>query len=327
MSFAKLYLLNQISENDNNQASISFEDISLNEKVDKFIDWYTDNVVNDHYLGIGLYNKPKEMRNFIEKMAVWYELRYPDVSVDSELFNFDNSSYVNDVMFQKNEYVNDLFSEDSDVRNLDWKSLYNFDVFVNSLAYEEKKLLDDPNYTEVVYLDGRIPHFHLSLDGIIQRSVGVAYFSKSKVEDEELVGMNVEDAVKLIESRGIQLPDYSIVKSEIENYNRKIYQKEELLNCVMYRIIERGGSIMGPHRALLFAKEFNRDVDTIMKYGMDTTDPDLAYFINECIKLGGSNDLDCYKDYFSLSTRKGNINLVNVNDIVEKEKVKQLTKN
>ena len=36
------------------------------------------------------------------------------------------------------------------------------------------------------------------------------------------------------------------------------------LNCVMYRIIERGGNRIGPRRGFLFAKEFGRNIDIPM---------------------------------------------------------------
>ena len=49
---------------------------SLNDKVDNFIDWYSINMVKGIYTDIGEFHRPKEMRDFIEKMAVWYELRY-----------------------------------------------------------------------------------------------------------------------------------------------------------------------------------------------------------------------------------------------------------
>ena len=56
----------------------------------------------------------------------------------------------------------------------------------------------------------------------------------------------------------------------------------------MYRIIERGGNRFGPRRAFLFAKEFGRNIDVPMMYGVDTSDPGLRYFMNEYLKAGGN---------------------------------------
>lgn len=74
---------------------------------------------------------------------------------------------------------------------------------------------------------------------------------------------------------------------------------EEILNCAMYRIIERGGNRIGPKRAFLFAKEFGRDISIPMMYAIDYSDPGLRLFINEYIKAGGSKDLECLVGYFS----------------------------
>ena len=58
-----------------------------------------------------------------------------------------------------------------------------------------------------------------------------------------------------------------------------------MLDAVMYRIIERGGNRMGPRRGFLFAKEFGRNIDIPMMYGVDYSDPGLRSFIIEYIKL------------------------------------------
>ncbi len=41
------------------------------------------------------------MRNFIETLAVWYELRYPDIFIDSMIFAPDAEDYQSTVMFKK----------------------------------------------------------------------------------------------------------------------------------------------------------------------------------------------------------------------------------
>ena len=48
---------------------------TLDTKVDNFIEWYSKNLVKGYYTESGEYLKPRELRNLIEKMAVWYELR------------------------------------------------------------------------------------------------------------------------------------------------------------------------------------------------------------------------------------------------------------
>lgn len=57
------------------------------------------------------------------------------------------------------------------------------------------------------------------------------------------------------------MPINNELEATINNVENRSYQKEEMLNCVMYRIIERGGNRIGPRRAFLFAKEFGRNID------------------------------------------------------------------
>ena len=56
--------------------------VILDDKVDMFIKWYTDNIIKGNYTDIGEYYLPIDMRNFIEKVAVWYELRYPEYEIN-----------------------------------------------------------------------------------------------------------------------------------------------------------------------------------------------------------------------------------------------------
>ena len=49
------------------------ESFKLDYKIAKFIKWYGDTY--NIYLAI-------DLKNFIEKMAVWYELRYPDYEIN-----------------------------------------------------------------------------------------------------------------------------------------------------------------------------------------------------------------------------------------------------
>ena len=131
-----------------------------------------------------------------------------------------------------------------------------------------------------------------------------------------MLGLRIEEVIQLFEKRDIELHNIPQIIESVTNYKNEVYQREEMLNCVMYRIIERGGNRIGPRRALLFAKGFNRNIDIPMKYGVDTKDPDLRWFINEYINLGGNKDLECYRNYFDYKTRHGYINTINISDLL-----------
>lgn len=85
----------------------------------------------------------------------------------------------------------------------------------------------------------------------------------------------------------------------------------------MYRIIERGGNRMGPRRAFLFAKEFGRNIDIPMIYGVDRSDPGLRLFMNEYIKSGGSKDLVCYNGYFSRASKYEELDTITMQELIK----------
>jgi len=272
---------------------------SLNDKVDNFIDWYSVNMVKGNYTDIGEFHRPKEMRDFIEKMAVWYELRYPDYELKRILPCGGESCYkVNEIMFKENPYVSNLFDENSDVNFIDWDEFYNTKTFINSLPFEESFYLTKPWYDVCVSINENSV-LYLSTKGVVTNAKDVEKDTNGIVTNEDLIGLHIKDVIKFLKKKGIELPEKNKLTDAIDLYNKRVYQKEEMLNCVMYRIIERGGNRIGPRRAFLFAKEFNRNIDIPMMYGIDYSDPYLRHFVNEYIKAGGSKKLECYVGYHS----------------------------
>lgn len=293
--------------------------IDLDDKVDAFIDWYFKNMVKGHYTDIGEYREPKNMRNFIEKMAVWYELRYPDYEINRLMHCCGQEQInINDVMFRNNPYVNDLLDEEADTKELDWDEFYNTNVFIKSLPWEERYIFAKPRYRDIVYLkpESRNAHLHLTKNGIVEMADDVSVWTDGVIKDEELNGLHIRKVVELFKERGIKLPESNELEKVIENADNWIYQKEEMLNCVMYRIIERGGNRIGPRRAFLFAKEFGRNIDIPMMYAVDYSDPGLRLFMNEYIKAGGSKDLECYVGYFSRASKKEKLDTILVQNLI-----------
>lgn len=303
--------------------------VNLDAKVDNFIEWYFKNMVKGHYTDIGEFHKPNDMRNFIEKMAVWYELRYPDYEINRLMPGSSQEAIeINDVMFNSNKYINELFDENADVRALDWDEFYNAKAFINSLSWEERYRFQRARYKDLVYLDPnytlhspmeverKTAHLHLTPNGFIKEAEGVDCYSKFKVTNEELKGMHVKEIVELLKERGVTLPSDNELESTINNVEKSIKEKEGMLDAVMYRIIERGGNRMGPRRGFLFAKEFGRNIDIPIMYAIDRSDPGLRLFINEYIKAGGSKDLICYIGYFSRTNKMKKLDTISIQDLI-----------
>lgn len=293
--------------------------IDLYAKVDEFIDWYFENMVKGNYTDIVEYHAPREMRDLIEKIAVWYELRYPSYEINRLMPGSGQEQInVNDVMFRNNPYVNKLLDENSDTKELDWNDFYNTNVFMKSLPWEERCYFTKPRYRNIVYLNpnSRVAHLHLTKNGFVEMAEDVTGYTESVIKDEELTGLNVRDVVKLFQEKGIELLENNELEKTINEANKWIQQKEGILDCAMYRIIERGGNRIGPRRAFLFAKEFGRNIDIPMMYAIDRYDPGLRLFMNEYIKSGGSKDLECYVGYFSRASKKEKLDTVTIQDLI-----------
>ena len=315
--FGKEYLLPSTETIGNHFDKI--KNINLDAEVDNFIDWYFKNMIKGRYTDIGELHQLNGMRNLIEKMAVWYELRYPDYEINRLMpCSGQESIEVNDVMFNSNKYINDLFDETSDVRELDWSEFYNARAFIKSLPWDERSLFENSRYSDLVYIDSyyRGAHLHLTSKGFVELAEEVGSYTNFKIKDDELRGMHIKDAVNLLKEKGVLLPSGNELEETIKDVEKWDYQREEMLNCVMYRIIERGGNRIGPRRAFLFAKEFERNIDIPMMYGVDYSDPGLRSFVIEYIKAGGSKDLLCYIGYFSRASQSEKMDTVSVAEIL-----------
>lgn len=291
---------------------------TLDTKVDNFIAWYSENLVKDYYPSIGEYSMPRELRNLIEKIAVWYELRYPNYLVSRLI---PAKSYeekdVSTSMFDDNSYINEQLEKDSEVRILDWESFYNFDAFLNSLPCEEKRFFEPAQYDEVVYLSQRTgAHLHLDKKGYVEMAEGISMYLNFQVADFLLRGVHVKRIAEMLKQSGYQFSADNELEKTIRYVDNWELLRSGILDCAMYRIIERGGRKIGPRRGLLFAKEFKRDISVPMMYGIDTLDSNLRVFTTEYLKAGGSKNLTCYENYFSRESEEPYLFTTNVSEIL-----------
>lgn len=293
--------------------------IVLDDKVNEFIDWFTENMVKGRCTDIGEYSIPIDMRNFIEKMAVWYELRYPDYEINRIMPGSSQEQIdINEVMFSNNKYTNYILDENSDIKDLDWNEFYNAKAFINSLPWSERYVFSRPKYQDIVYWNRGhgSAHLHLTRNGFVEMSEYMDCVIPG-ISNENLEDKNIKEIVKMLKEKGVKFPEDNEFEKAIKDYDNWVYQKDEMLNCVMYRIIERGGNRIGPRRAFMFAKEFGRNIDIPMTYGVDYSDPGLRLFMNEYIKAGGSKELICYVNYFSRASKYEKLNTVTMRELIK----------
>lgn len=306
----------------------------LNQKINDFILRYRETTKSNPQM----FASPREIRNLIDKVAIWYELRYPDYDVNRIIpMGLIDGTQSSQEMFENNPMYH---GEENN-----WQDFYNYKAFVNALPVLERLYLSDLNYPQIVYLDveekginpetGRpivikVPqaHFHLTTDGHVEQAEFVETINGTKPEGLTLKGKSLKEAVKELEQHGIIVPKNSEAKNVIRIHQIMKEAREGILDCAMYEIIERGGSKLGPRRGLLFASEFGRNMDTPMQYGIDYSDTNaLINLIDTYIELGGKQDLECYEGYFyqPKNTELNTKSLQDIVSVIENSKVPQQT--
>ena len=260
----------------------------LDDKVDRFINWYYQNIIKDNYVDMGRVYMLNDMRNFIEKVAVFYELKYPD--------------YV----------IEDIMNNGEDLNKEDVK--YNTHEFINNLPSDEKFYFQRPKYSSIVYFGKCLSHVRLSSKGTVIASKRIKLIDSS-LDDADIIGKNIKEVYQMLQLDGIDISLYSNLLKAIDDYDNLVYQKDEMLNAIMYRIIERVTDRFGPRRGLLFALEFDRNIDIPMIYGIDISDPYLKEFISFYLKSGGKEDLLCLENYFFRNYKNEPLYTVNLNRV------------
>lgn len=251
----------------------------------------------------------EDIKKLADKIAIWYELKYPDYEVTKILHTGEQEKKdINKIMFKDNPYSIEMTSGMGNEWNkwttnvlstLEWNEFYNLEAFINSLPFKEAFLLYEAKYDNIVYVNPttRSAHLHLNKNGTIAIAENISLWTRNNIKDNDIEGMDIKDAVKLIKEKGYELPNNNELESAINRVEKQNKIKEEIFNCAMYKILERGGTRIGPRRAFLFAQEMGLNIDVPLIYGIDYSDPGLRAFVNEYIKAGGHTDLECYNDY------------------------------
>lgn len=153
-----------LKEEDGESKSIN-SSLNLKKKIEEFLNWYSKTLTKEKCSSDTIKNKVTKLRNLIEKVAVWYELRYPDYEINNLFSESEINLSVSNAMFKNNSYFKD---KNLDTSSLDWTLFYNFDAFVSSLPLDEMCFLIKPSYSSIVYFKpGKLPHLHLNPDGTV----------------------------------------------------------------------------------------------------------------------------------------------------------------
>ena len=296
------------------------ETVELNELIANFIDWFYETELKDSLVSKEEHENHGllwKLRNFIDNMAVWYELKYP-------------CPYI---YFSDDPDLTQSFENTKQKKNIDWEENYSTDKFIETSRFTYFYFI---RLLEVIGHDAGIV-IKLTRDGLIKKSWGFWRF-KPYIDDDyvnkNFNGKHVSTLVELFEKLAEDNPDDKTDDKILNHYRDFLIKKynylcqfrEGLLNSVMYRIIERDRA---PYRALLFAKEFNLNIDIPLKY---TVNPDncpayeLSNIIKNYINLGGHKDLVCFTNYFSRKNKDEKLETMTIEELsnIANEKNKKL---
>lgn len=251
----------------------------------------------EHFIDAHSYDidKPKDeakqdIRNFIEKMSVWFELRYPDSEI-KRMFNESNTEAdLTTEIFYNNPHLADILKNSMTEIDLKWHAFYNYDAFYASLSEEEKRFIKEPCYPDLVYLyRGKVDHVHLSPEGYVEMyestTISSGYISSVTSEYKDC---HIEKFIKILEEKGKHIDTNSEVYKAINLYDNQNRLRNNMIECVMYRIMMRGDKRESAlRRSYLFAKEFcPMEIDFLADYAVVYDDLELLRFMRN--DLGSS---------------------------------------
>lgn len=245
--------------------------INIDKKINELKKQYCEELNKLGYTNIK--DESENYVNFVDKIASWYEMKFTDPKI-YELFRDKNLKLEPNFFASREDPV------------------YDTSTFINKYISNEKYMLQKPVYPKYIFGEER-ECFELSPKGIIKN---IQDFDVKK-HKYAFIGKHISQAPALAKQLGIKINEESI-KNTIKKFNAETKLREIILDTIMYKIIKRGGIRIGPRRALLFAKEFKRNINIPMQYGIDTTDAYDITLIKIYLNNGGKRNLELFINYF-----------------------------
>ena len=284
----------KIENNEKSQNESLQEKYSIRRKREEFFKWAEETDITT-YVG-----SQEFILNFINKMAIWYEFRFPNSEIDNIFNEKDKRESILEIT-NKSEGMNDLlyFSLDDSTKdnlaNTLWSDLLDTKTFLNTLSYNEKELLEKPKYPSSV------TDYNVNLSVDLTANGKITYIHgrnhSTGLLGQEIFGFknkNIEELLNYLKENEIKICEFL---ETVDWYKKRVLFKEKLLDNVLYRIIELGGAYYGVKRGYLFAKEFKRDLDIPLTYYTPLYESNRV-LLNDYLKNGGNKNLVCASGYF-----------------------------
>lgn len=246
----------------------------------------------------------EEIKFLIDKLVSIYELKYPEHIIDILMKDIESrpSTFFED-------HLDEVLGRDFGKKqhDIDWINIMNIEDILPSLDHSQRNFLKAPySYSYQLCYATDNSHFKLKLgdDGRVKfleisRVPGFEYLSNIDNKVLEVAsnanGKTLREVLDELGKVGITgLDEYENISSHLEKWS---VFRINFLNLVMIKMLLMGGSRIGGKRAFLFALENKLDISVPLKYGLDSSDPNERYFINEYLNAGGDPDLVCYINF------------------------------
>lgn len=281
----------------------------LNKEIEEFCKDYYNEFEKTYDV---LKDRRNEIINMIKysiyKLVSIYELKYPEHIIDILMKDVESKPISFDVN-HLDSVLGRNFGRDQE--DIDWINIMNIEDILPSLDNYQRFFLKAPYSYEYQYFyskdnsnlqfklklndDGRVKFLEISefpgLEGWLNIDSKILEIASNAS------GKTLRDVLDELREVGITgLDEYEKISSYLKRWS--IY-RNRYLNLVMKQMLLMGGSRIGAKRAFLFALENKLDISFPLKYGLDSSDPNERYFINEYLKEGGDSDLVCYINYMT----------------------------
>ncbi len=302
----------EIIELVNAKDKVNYSEVSLGKFYETFISWYQGAIEEpENYKQ----EKVKIVENLINKMAIWFEFKYPQNRI-AELIPCYGGRKDKDGTAPGEE-------------------LMSIEQFYKSLLPKERELLKVPTHQKNVHFDNYGKDYFcvdnegkiIGIEGDIQSLVPED--KRGIINNQRLIGMYLIEANELFKNKGIFITypktaqDRKIDNSEIlffsAHYQYELDVYNGILDSVMAKIIDNGGSIIGPRRGLLFALEFGRNLNFPMLYSHSDLDQNSSDFVNYFVDHSGQNNAPCIIEYFDQYSSLRMLQTSNIKDAQPKK--------
>ncbi len=169
-------------------------------------------------------------------------------------------------------------------------------------------------------------YFPRELRDFIESKAVYAEFRWSLVYDSHLVEnerQKTEEAQKIFTWEQFE---NKFKNTRDRSYIPTLGMEKDIDQQVLYRIIERGGNRIGARRGVLFAQDFELDINIPAKYAIDWSDPYLYEFLKPLIPKLNLN-IVCPSNYFLRDSNSlENIEEIRLEEVLSKLMVEELQK-